>query len=151
MAHAVDYTPAVPDRTWTEKRALDAEAMQNLGALLAAMEALEEAHKNQVLDWLRGAIGAKSAIFSIVADLGSKPAAVNAVRNVIALATAVGEINPEFLTRASTNLKSTVAIQPKESPAPSLWQLLRRANQPDTRRGMGFLLEIAGAVGRSLE
>ena len=151
MAHVIDFTSAPPEPARSQKARLDAELAQNADAVRAAITVLEEAHEQQLLDLLRGAIGAKNEIFSALAEAGSKPATVNAARNAIALAKALGAIDPVLVSKASSNLSSAIAVLEKENPPPSLWQLFKRARHPDVRRGISFLLKITAAIGRTVE
>jgi uncharacterized protein YjgD (DUF1641 family) len=151
MAKAIEFTSVLPLQKQTQPRELKAELIENADAVMATISLLKVAHENQVLDAARGAIGAKNTIFSILGDLGSKPEAINAARNLITLAKALGAIDPDMVSKASANVSSTVVKKKQDDIVPSLWQLLKRANHKDVRRGMSLLLEMAGAVGRGAE
>src|SRR5579872_117117 len=103
MAKPVDFVVGQQNLVASKERTLEGAAREHADAVLSAYELLEEARREQVLDLLRGAIGAKAEIMSALADFGSKPASVNAARNLISVAKVVGEIDPELVTKASTN------------------------------------------------
>ena len=125
----------------TEKRA---------EALLATYELLEVARECEAIDLLQGAISAKDTIMGQVAEYGSKPATVAALRNLIVLAKILGELNTEPLARLARELKGETGVRLDDAP-PSVWQLTKRADHPDVRRGLHFLLRVTEALGQAVK
>jgi uncharacterized protein YjgD (DUF1641 family) len=150
MAKAIDYDWVKQDLDPSQKRKLDEAPLEHADAVLSAYGLLEEARREQVLDLLRGVLGAKTEIMSAIADMGSQPATVNGIRNLITLAKMLGAIDPELVGTATKNLNTSLRVQRKKSP-PSLWQLFRRASHPDVRRGLSLLVEATGAIGRAAD
>lgn len=151
MAKAIDYVPEAPERIGKKVNRLEIELAEHADAIVAAIAVLEEAHKEQFLDLLRGAMGARSAIASLLAELGSEATSVNATRNLIVLLKALGAIDPSMVSKASANVRSTLSSRASSSLAPSLWQIFKQANRQDVRRGISLMLEMAGALGRAVE
>ncbi len=151
MAKAIEYDWVKQDLTTSEERKLEAAPLEHADAVLSAYDLLEEARREQVLDLLRGVLGAKTEIMSAIADMGSQPASVNALRNLVTLAKMVGAIDPEVVGNAAKNLDATMHAQREQKSPPSLWQLFRRANRPDVRRGLSLLVEATGAIGRAAD
>ena len=147
MAQPIEFTPKPVDPRLELQRRLAAEHAE---ALLAAFDLLEEAHRQGVLDALRGAVGAKDTIVGILAQYSAEPVSVNALRHLLALGKMLGSLDPQPISKLSADLVRTINAHRAQSQPPSLWQLFKRMRDPDARRGLSFLTSMLAALGRSV-
>lgn len=117
-------------------------------ALLNGLDLLEEAQRKGVFDALRGALNAQEAIPELLVQFASDPQAANALRNLLALAKVFGSLDPEPLSKLSKELAEAVEAHRAEAP-PSVWELLKRIQQPEARRGLALLTSLLAALGRA--
>jgi len=149
MAKPVAFTPRKADPRLELQRRLEAAPSEHAEALLVAYDLLEEAHKQGILDALHGAIKARDTIATLLAQFAAEPVNINALRHVISIGQMVGSFDPEPISNLAKEAHSAMDTQRRESQPPSLWQLYKRMNQPDTRRGLSFLTSMLGALGRA--
>jgi uncharacterized protein YjgD (DUF1641 family) len=149
MAQPVAFTPKKVDPRLELQSRLAAAPNEHAEALLAAYDLLEEAHRQGILDALHGAIKAKDTIATLLAEFAAQPANINAVRHIIAVGQMVGSFDPEPISNLAKEAYNAMETQGRESRPPSLWQLYKRMNQPDTRRGLSFVTSMLGALGRA--
>ena len=67
-------------------------------AILAAYEVLQSMHDHGVLEVMRGTLGGGKKILEQAVVVGSGPEAIRAIRNVLLLVRALGEIEPALLS-----------------------------------------------------
>src|SRR5260370_8292364 len=67
-------------------------------AVLAAYEVLQALHDRGVLELMRGALGGGEKILEQVVAVASGPEAIRTTRNLLLLASALGEIDPALLS-----------------------------------------------------
>jgi uncharacterized protein YjgD (DUF1641 family) len=118
---------------------------------LAAYEVLQGLHDSGVLEVLRGALGGGETILAQVVEVARGPDAIRAIRNLLLLGTALGEIEPALLgdlTRAIP--KALVQANAEESKPPGLLKLLSTFRNPDFRRGLAAFNDLLVAFGRNL-
>ncbi len=149
MAQPVSFIPKKADPKLELQRRLASAPSEHAEALLVAYDLLEEAHKQGILDALHGAIKAKDTIASLLAKYAADPVNINAVRHVIAVGQMVGSFDPEPISNLAKEAYTAMETQRREIRPPSLWQLYRRMNQPDARRGLSFVTSMLGALGRA--
>jgi uncharacterized protein YjgD (DUF1641 family) len=128
---------------------LAAAPNEHAEALLVAYDLLEEAHRQGILDALHGAVKAKDTIFSLLAQYGTEPVAMNALRNFIAVGEMVGSLDPEPISKLAREAYTAMETNRRESRPPSLWQLFKRFTHPDARRGLSFVAALMAALGRA--
>jgi uncharacterized protein YjgD (DUF1641 family) len=117
-------------------------------ALLNGFAVLEEAQRSGVFDALRGILGADREIAGQLAQFASDPEAASALRNLLALAKVVASLDPERIAGLSKDVAEAVESSRAEEP-PSVWQLLKRIQQPEARRGLALLTSVLSALGRT--
>jgi uncharacterized protein YjgD (DUF1641 family) len=117
-------------------------------ALLNGLDLVEEAQRKGVFDALRGALGADDSIPELLAQFASDPQAANALRNLLALARVFGSLDPVPLSNLSKELAEAVEAHRAEAP-PSVWELFKRIQQPEARRGLALLTSLLAALGRA--
>ena len=149
MAQPIAFTPQKADPRTELQRRLAAAPSEHAEALLVAYDLLEEAHKQGILDALHGVVKAKDTIASLVAGFAAEPVNMNALRHVLAVGQMVGGFDPEPISNLAREAYDASVSQRRESRPPSLWQLFKRMNHPDTRRGLSFVTSMLGALGRA--
>jgi uncharacterized protein YjgD (DUF1641 family) len=151
MARQVQFTspPLTPKPEYRNR--MPAATEKRAEAILAAYELLEVARECEVLDLVQGVISARTTILAQLAEFASKPQAVNASRNLIILAKILGELDSDLISDFAVEFKAVSPQTDREEPPPTLWQLTKQANQPDVRRGLSFILQSLGALGRAVK
>lgn len=149
MANPISFKPKAVDPKLELQRRLAAAPNDHAEALLVAFDVLEEAHRQGILDALHGAIGAKDTIVGLLAKYSAEELSVNGIRNLMALGKVLGTLDPEPLSQLSKEMVVAMDAHKGEEKPPSLWQLFRRVNQPEVRRGLSFLTLMLGAFGRA--
>ena len=151
MANPLPFKPTRNDpRTELQRRLAEAPT-KHAEALLVAWDILGTAHNEGVLDALHGLIGAKDTITGKLAEYAKTPEGIAALRNLLAAAKILAALDPETLDRLSKSVVTTAQHQKVEQKPPSLWQLFKRTNSEDSRRGLSFLTLLLSSIGRSLK
>lgn len=151
MSKQINFTPPPLDPKPEFRNRMPGATEKRTEALLAAYELLEVARQYEAIDLLQGVISAKSTIMDQLAEYGSKPAAVTALRNLVVLAKFLSELNTEPLARLARELKGTSVGFGVDDAPPSIWQLTKQADHPDVRRGLHFLLRLTEALGQAVK
>jgi uncharacterized protein YjgD (DUF1641 family) len=151
MAVPIAFKPITVDFEADFQRRLEKAPREHAEALLLAYDVLEAAHKEGLLDLLHGAIGARDTIFTTLSKYAAQPEGIAALRNLLTLAKVLTELDPEVLDRLSKVAGSAALEHEREKKPPSLWQLFRRANSEDSRRGLSFMTLVLAGLGRSLK
>jgi uncharacterized protein YjgD (DUF1641 family) len=151
MAVPIAFKPITVDFEADAQRRLDKAPHEHAEALLQAYDVLEAAHKEGLLDLLHGAIGARDTIVSTLAKYAAQPEGVAGIRNLLTAAKILTELDPEVLDRLSKVVGSATKEHEQEKKPPSLWQLFKRVNSEDSRRGLSFMTLVLSGMGRSLK
>ena len=151
MANPLPFKPTRTDpRTELQRRLAEAPT-KHAEALLVAWDILESAHDEGVLDALHGLIGAKDTIAGKLAEYAKTPEGIAGIRNILAAAKILAALDPETLDHFSKSIVTASQQQKAEQKPPSLWQIFRRTNSEDSRRGLSFLTLLLSTLGRSLK
>lgn len=150
MANPIAFKPPAVDPRTELNRRLDAAPTEHAEAVLVVWDILQAAHDQGILDAVHGAISARDTIFGTLADYAKLPEGKATIRNLLATAKLIGELNPDTLDQLSKVLVSTCEER-RHHPPPSLWQLFRRSTNEDSRRGLAFLTSLLSGLGRSLK
>jgi uncharacterized protein YjgD (DUF1641 family) len=149
MANPLPFKPVRTDpRTELERRLAEAPT-EHAEALLVAWDILESAHDEGILDALHGLIEAKDTIAGKLAEYAKTPEGIAALRNLLAAAKILTALDPETLDHLSKSIVTASQQQKVEQKPPSLWQIFKRTNSEDGRRGLSFLTLLLVSVGRS--
>jgi uncharacterized protein YjgD (DUF1641 family) len=151
MANPLKFRPPAVDPRTELNRRLATAPEEHAEALLVAWDLLQAAHDQGILDAFHGLIAAKDTVFGTLADYAKLPESIAGIRNVIALMKMLAAIDPETLMNLSESLDDANRQYQAEQKPPSLWQLARRANTDDSRRGLSFLTLLLSVLGRSLK
>lgn len=141
-------TPTRDHRAELQRRLADAP-IEHAAAILELLELLEVLHERNVLNTLRGAVGAGETILGQLAQGMAKPEAVRALRNLIVLGKILGEIDPELLAAIQRSIPEELKDSSlrRSSPAPSLWKVAATLLSKPVRRTLvatGFVLAGVG-------
>ncbi len=150
MANPLQFKPIPVDPKTELSRRLAAAPTEHAEALLVAWDLLQTAHDEGILDLAQGMISAKDTIAGKLADYAKLPEGVAVIRNLISMVKILGSFDPDTLDTLSETLRTAVVEHQAEEKPPSLFKLIRRANNEDSRRGLSFLLTMLGGLGQSL-
>jgi uncharacterized protein YjgD (DUF1641 family) len=151
MAKPIAFKPVTVDFKADLDRCLENAPVEHAAALLAALDVIEVAHREGILDLLHGMIGAKDTIAAQVAKYASLPEGIAGIRNLLTAAKILTELDPEILDRLSKSMTSATEEHKLEQHPPSLWQLWKRTTSEDGRRGLSFATLLLSNLGRSFK
>ncbi len=151
MANPIAFKPPAVDPRTELNRRLEAAPTEHAEALLVAWDILQAAHDQGVLDAFHGLITAKDTIFAALAGYARMPEGAAGIRNFISLTNIFATIDPETLDHIAKSLIAANEDHLREEKPPSLWQLARRANSDDSRRGLSFFTLLLSRFGRALK
>jgi uncharacterized protein YjgD (DUF1641 family) len=151
MAKPIAFKPVAVDFKADLQRRLETAPEEHAAALLAAYDVLEAAYDEGLLDILHGMIASKDTIISTLARFASQPEGVTGIRNLLTAAKILTELDPEVLDHVSKAMARATEEHKREQKPPSLFQLAKRANSEDSRRGLSFMTLILSSLGRSLK
>ena len=120
-------------------------------ALLAGYEVLQALHDKGVLEVMRGTLGGSEKILEQVVSVAKGPDAIRALRNVLLLVKAIGEIEPALLNDLTSAMpKALVQANAEETRPPGFFKLLSTFRNRDFRRGLAAFNDLLIAFGRNL-
>ena len=151
MANPLQFKPPAVDPRTELNRRLAAAPEEHAEALLVAWDVLQAAHDQGVLDAFHGMIAAKDTIFGTLAEYAKLPEGAAGIRNFLTLTKIFAAMDPETLDKIAKAIVATEKEYQREQTPPGLWELARRANTQDSRRGMSFLTLLLSSIGRSLK
>jgi uncharacterized protein YjgD (DUF1641 family) len=151
MAKPIAFKPITVDFKADLQRRLEKAPEEHAAALLAAYNVLEAAYDEGLLDILHGMIASKEKIISTLARYASQPEGITGIRNLLTAAKILTELDPEVLEHVSKAMAHATVEHKLEQKPPSLFQLAKRANSEDSRRGLSFMTLILSSLGRSLK
>jgi uncharacterized protein YjgD (DUF1641 family) len=151
MAKPIAFKPITVDFKADLLRRLEKAPEEHAAALLAAYDVLEAAYDEGLLDILHGMIASKDTIISTLARYASQPEGVTGIRNLLTAAKILTELDPEVLDHVTRAMAGATEEHKREQKPPSLFQLAKRANSEDGRRGLSFVTLLLSSFGRSLK
>jgi uncharacterized protein YjgD (DUF1641 family) len=151
MAKPLVFKPVTVDFKADLVRRLEKAPAEHAAALLAAYDVLEAAYDEGLLDILHGMIESKDTIISTLARYASQPEGVTGIRNLLTAAKILTDLDPEVLDHVSKAMAQAATEYKLEPKPPSLFQLAKRANSEDSRRGLSFMTLILSSLGKSLK
>jgi uncharacterized protein YjgD (DUF1641 family) len=151
MAKPIPFKPVTVDFKADLVRRLEKAPEEHAAALLAAYNVLDAAHEQGLLDILHGMIESKDTIISTLARFAAEPGGVTGIRNLLTAAKILTELDPEVLDHVSKAMARATEEHKLEQKPPSLFQLAKRANTEDSRRGLSFMTLILSSLGKSLK
>jgi uncharacterized protein YjgD (DUF1641 family) len=151
MAKPIAFKPVTVDFKADLDRRLENAPVEYAAALLAALDVIEVAHREGILDLLHGMIGAKDTIAAQVAKYASLPEGIAGIRNLLTAAKILTELDPEVLDHLSEAMSNATRQHKREQQPPTLWQIAKRATSEDGRRGLSFMTLLLSSFGSSLK
>jgi uncharacterized protein YjgD (DUF1641 family) len=151
MAKPLAFKPAPVNFKADLQRRLEKAPEEHAAALLAAYDVLEAAYDEGLLDILHGMIASRDTIISTLARFASQPEGITGIRNLLTAAKILAELDPEVLEHVSKAMAHATVEYKLEQKPPSLFQLAKRANSEDSRRGLSFMTTLLSNFGRSLK
>lgn len=126
---------------------LERASVEHAAALIEFMELLEELHRHNVLNTLRGAVGAGDNIVGTLSSAAAQPETIRAMRNFIALTKLLSKIDPELIEAVQRAIPPELQDSRlrRNTRAPSLIAIARTFWSPPVRRAlMATGLVLAG-------
>ena len=151
MAKPIAFKPNTVDFKADLVKRLDKALDEHAAALLAAYDVLEAAYDKGLLDILYGMIASKDAIITKLSEYAALPGGIAGIRNLLTAAKILTELDPEVLEHVSKAMSSATEEHKRETKAPGLFELAKRANSEDNRRGLSFMTLILSSLGKSLK
>lgn len=151
MANPLPFRPTPVDPRIEQERRLAAAPTEHAEALLVAWDILQSAHDQGLLDTVHGLVHAKDYIAGKLAEYAALPESVAGIRNILAAAKILAALDPEVLDRLSKAVINASEEHKREQNPPGLWQIAKRANSEEGRRGLSFLTHLLSSLGRSLK
>ena len=151
MAHPISFKPLPVDPHLELERRLHAAPREHAEAVLVVYDILQAAHDNGLLDTAHGLISARDTIIGKLAEYAKTPEGEAGIRNILAAAKILAALDPETLDRLSRSVVDASHQHTQEQRPPSLWQLFKRTNTEDSRRGLSFLTLLLTSLGKSLK
>lgn len=145
----LDLPPRDPQHELASR--LQKAPLEHAEAVIAGYEVLQCLHDSGVLEVLRGALGGGEKIVEQVVEVARAPQSIEATRNLLLLARALGEIDPALLgdlTRAVP--KALVQANAEEATPPGLFKLVRTFWNNDFRRGLAAFNDFLVMFGKNL-
>lgn len=151
MANPITFKPLPADPHLELERRLNAAPREHAEALLVVYDILQAAHDNGLLDTAHGLVSARDTIFGKLAEYAKTPEGEAGIRNLLAAAKIFAALDSETLDQLSKSILIASQQQKQEQKTPSLWQIFKRTNTEDSRRGLSFLTLLLSGLGRSLK
>lgn len=151
MANPISFKPLPVDPHLELERRLNAAPREHAEALLVVYDIVQAAHDNGLLDAAHGLISARDAIMGKIAEYAKTPEGETGIRNLLAAVKVLGALDPEVLDQLSRSVVDASQQHKQEQKPPSLWQIFKRTNSEDGRRGLSFLTLLLSGLGRSLK
>jgi len=151
MANPLTFKPLPVDPHLELERRLNAAPREHAEALLVVYDIIQAAHDNGLLDTAHGLISARDTIIGKLAEYAKTPEGETGIRNLLAAAKMLAALDPEILDQLSRSVVTAAQQHQQEQKPPSLWQLFKRTNSEDSRRGLSFLTLLLSGFGRSLK
>lgn len=125
--------------------------IEHAEALLAGYEVLQGLHESGALDLLRGVLDSKDKLIGQAVDASNVPAGIRAMRNLMVLANALGEIDPVALNAVTLSWSQALSeTREKAANPPGFWSLLRSFHGKDLRRGLVLVNTLLEKFGCNL-
>jgi uncharacterized protein YjgD (DUF1641 family) len=151
MAQPIPLHLAPRDTREEIKFRLQQAPLDHGAALLAAYEVLQGLHDRGVLELMRGALGGGEKILEQVVAVASGPEAIRTTRNLLLLATTLGEIDPALLSDLTRAIpRALVQANAEEAKPPGLFKLMSTFWNRDFRRGLAAFNDLLVVFGRNL-
>ncbi len=148
MAKPIQLDIPARNREAEHRETLAKLPVEHAEALADLLALAEDLRRHNVINTLRGAVGAGGELVTYVAEAMAQPETARGMRNLIALGKLLGSINPELLETVQRSLPRSwrdPEARDDTTKAPSLWKVARTLTSPPARRAlMGVGVVLAG-------
>jgi uncharacterized protein YjgD (DUF1641 family) len=128
---------------------LERAPIEHAEALLAGYEVLQGLHDQGVLELLRGLLGSGSKVLETAAETAQAPESVRAIRNLVILGKALGEIDPELFDGFVLALPEAMRqAKAQGNEPPGFLAILNKFRSKDLRRGLVAVNSLLEAWGK---
>jgi uncharacterized protein YjgD (DUF1641 family) len=144
----LDFPPR--NREAEHRQMLATLPVEHAEALAELLALAEDLRRHNLINTLRGAVGAGGELITYLSEAMAQPEAARGLRNLIALSKILGSISPELLETVQHSLPESwrdPAAREDSTKTPSLWKVARTLTSPPARRalmGAGVLLAGVG-------
>jgi uncharacterized protein YjgD (DUF1641 family) len=152
MATPIRFNPLPRDPRKELSDRLDEAPIEHAEALLSGYEVLQRLHESGILDMLKGALGEGAALLETAVDVAKAPETIRSIRNLLLMGKLLGAIDPELLTaflRAIPHGLDKIAAKRQETP--TIFALIQKFNNEDSRRTMAMAAELLESIGKGLK
>jgi hypothetical protein len=152
MAKPIQLDFPARDRQAELQQRLAAAPTEHAAAILDFLELLEVMHQQKVISTMRGAVGAGDQLIEQISKAAAQPDSVRALRNAIALAGILSQIDPELIETIQKAIsRSSEDRRGASDTAPGLWRIARTLWSAPVRRALFAAGIVLAAVGGYLE
>lgn len=152
MAKPIQLDFPARDHQAEMQQRLSAAPTEHAAAILEFLELLEVLHRHNVLSTLQGAVGAGGDLIGQISKAAAQPESIRALRNAIALAKLLGQIDPELIETIQKAIARSPGARGDSRPAaPGLWKIAKTFWSPTVRRTLFATGVVMAAVGGYLE
>ena len=131
------------------RRRIENAPLEHAEALLSVYEIVQELHDKGLLEIAKGALGSGEKVLKIAVDAGNSPEVIQAIRNFMILSKLFASLDPRLLEHLAGAVPKALVDGKKEKPL-SLFALLAKLANPDTRRILGIGTRVVESLGRDL-
>lgn len=148
MAKPIQLDIPARNREAEHRAMLATLPVEHAEALADLLDLAEDLRRHNVINTLRGAVGAGGELITHVSEAMAQPEAERGLRNLIALSKLLGSVNPELIETVRRSLPASwrdPAVRDETTRTPGLWKVARTLTSPPARRAlMGVGLVLAG-------
>jgi uncharacterized protein YjgD (DUF1641 family) len=145
---ALEIAPRDPRKELISR--LEKAPVEHAEAILSAYEVLQALHDRQVLETLRGFLGADGKVLATAVEALKSPESIRGIRNLIVLWQTLASIDPALLKAFAGALPQALDQAKLESTnPPGIWALFKRFRRADSRRGLSVVNSLLETWGRN--
>lgn len=150
MAKPIQLDFPARNREAERRRTLAELPVEHAEALADLLALAEDLRRHNVINTLRGAVGAGGQLTTFLSEAIAQPETARGLRNLIVLAKMLGRINPELLEAIDHSMPENwrdPAARGETTKVPSLWKVAKTLTSPPARRallGVGMVLAGVG-------
>lgn len=150
MAKPIQLDFPTRNREAEVRQKLAEAPLEHAEALAELLALAEDLRRHNVINTLRGAVGAGGELATHLSEAMAQPETARGLRNLIALGKILGSIDPELIETVQRSLPASwldPAARDESTRTPSLWKVAKTLTSPPARRallGVGMVLAGVG-------
>lgn len=149
MAQPIPFHPPTESPREVLVRRLENAPQEHAEALLSVYEIVQQLHDKGLLEIAKGALGSGEKVMKIAVDAADKPEIVQAVRNFMILSKLFATLEPKLLEHLAQAVPRALVQAKTEKPL-SMFHLLGKLMNSDTRRILGITTRVVESLGHDL-